>query len=208
MPGRRRATRAEGVALRPANMVVEGEPMDPTTSLPTGTVTFLFTDIEGSVSLWERYPEVMPLALARHDALLRHAIESYGGHVFKTVGDAFCAVFVTAPAALAAALAAQRTLQAESWGDTGSIRVRAALHTGAAEARGGDYFGAPLNRVARLLEAGHGGQILLSAATEELVRDQLPEAVSLLDTDRFRVHEADRLPKCLADVAREVSACL
>jgi class 3 adenylate cyclase len=189
-------------------MAVEGEPMDATTSLPTGMVTFLFTDIEGSVSLWEQHPDAMRLALVRHDACLKAAIESNQGYVFKTVGAAFCAAFATARAMISAAIAAQRALQTASWADAGPIRVRAALHTGAAEARGGDYFGAPLNRVPRLLEAGHGGQILLSAATQELVRDQLPEAVSLLDTDRFRVHEADRLPKCLADVAREVSACL
>jgi hypothetical protein len=153
-----------------------------TTSLPTGTVTFLFTDIEGSVNLWEEHPAAMRAALARHDDLLRHAIESHGGHVFKTVGDAFYAAFTTAPDAIVAALDAQRSLHAEIWNETGPVRVRMALHTGTAEVRGGDYFGPHLNRVARLLDAGHGGQVLLSLATEELARDQLLEvAADLLE---------------------------
>src|SRR5689334_7915182 len=137
---------------------------------PSGTVTFLFTDIEGSTKLWEHYPEAMRVALARHDDLLRAAIEAAGGYVFKTVGDAFCAAFWTAPDGLSAALAAQRALLAEPWGETGPIRVRMALHTGATEERDGDYFGPPVNRVARLLSAGHGGQTLLSGPTAELVR--------------------------------------
>src|SRR5688500_20243921 len=101
----------------------------------------------------------MQTALARHDEILRNAIEERGGHVFKTVGDAFCAAFATAPDALAAALAGQRQLDREEWGEIGALRVRMALHTGAAEERGGDYFGPALNRVARLLKAAHGGQV-------------------------------------------------
>src|SRR5262245_13768592 len=91
---------------------------------PTGTITFLFTDIEGSTRRWQRAPAAMAIAVARHDTLIRAAIESHGGHVFKTVGDAFCAAFPTAPAALAAALAAQRALAAEPWADTDPIRAR------------------------------------------------------------------------------------
>src|SRR5262245_66160577 len=98
--------------------------------LPTGTVTFLFTDIEGSTRRWEQHPEAMRTALARHDALLRAAIEARAGYVFKTVGDAFCAAFSTAPGALAAALDAQRAVQAEEWGAVGPLRVRMALHAG------------------------------------------------------------------------------
>src|SRR3712207_1170862 len=125
-------------------------------ALPTGTVTFLFTDIEGSTTRWERHREAMQTALARHDAILRQAIEGNGGVVFKTVGDAFYAVFATAPDALAAALEAQRALHIAVWdAQLGAVRVRMALHTGVAEERDGDYFGAPLNRVARLLNAGH-----------------------------------------------------
>ena len=147
--------------------------------LPTGTVTFLFTDIEGSTVLWEKYPDGMKNALARHDEILRAAIESHGGYIFKTVGDAFCAAFATAPDALKATLNAQRALSGEEWAETGPLKVRAALHTGAAQERGGDYFGPPVNRVARLLSAGHGGQTLLSLSAYELVRDELPEGTSL-----------------------------
>ncbi|MFA5190642.1 MAG: SUMF1/EgtB/PvdO family nonheme iron enzyme [Verrucomicrobiia bacterium] len=148
---------------------------------PSGTITFLFTDIEGSTQLWEKHPQAMPIALERHNQLLRRTMESHGGFVFKTVGDAFCVAFASAPNAMAAALAGQRALVAEPWGATGPLRVRMALHTGAAEERGGDYFGPTVNRVARVLAAGHGGQILLSNATEQLVRDHLAEGVSLGD---------------------------
>src|SRR5215216_1633825 len=130
----------------------------------TGTITFLFTDVEGSTSLWERNPEAMSEALSRHDEILRTATEAHDGHVFKTVGDAFHAIFSSAPETLEAALEAQRALLREEWEETGSLRVRMALHTGAAEERAGDYFGPSLNRVARLLSAGHGGQVLLSLA--------------------------------------------
>ena len=119
--------------------------------MPSGTVTFLFTDIEGSTARWEHQPEAMRAALARHDALLRAAILEHGGHVVKTMGDAFHAAFSRAPDAVAAAVDAQRRLQAEPWGEIGRLRVRMALHTGAAEERDGDYYGPPLNRAARLL---------------------------------------------------------
>jgi class 3 adenylate cyclase len=113
---------------------------------PIGTITFLFTDIEGSSRLWEQYAEPMRLALAKHDTLLHEAIESQGGHVFKTIGDAFCAAFPTAHGAFAAALTTQRLLNSETWEETGPLKVRMALHTGAAEQRDGDYFGPALNR--------------------------------------------------------------
>jgi predicted ATPase/class 3 adenylate cyclase len=163
--------------------------MAPTPNLPEGTVIFLFTDIGGSTQLWEQHPDAMRLALARHDALLRAAIEAHDGHVFKALGDAFYAAFSTAPQALAAALASQRALQAEPWGEVGSLRVRMALHTGVAELRDGDYFGPALNRVARLLTAAHGGQILLSQATYHLVRDGLPEDASLRDLGAHRLKD-------------------
>ena len=104
-------------------------------ALPSGTVTFLFTDIEGSTTRWEHQPEAMRLALTRHDALLRAVIVEHHGHVVKTMGDAFHAVFSRAPEAVAAALDAQRRLQDEPWGEIGPLRVRMALHTGAAEGR-------------------------------------------------------------------------
>ena len=160
---------------------------------PTGTVTFLFTDIEGSTKLWEKSPTSMHSALARHDAILREAIEGHGGFVFKTVGDAFCAAFPTAVDALEAALSCQRSLLSEKWPEEiGTLRVRMAQHTGTAHQRDADYFGAPLNRVARLLSAAHGGQVLLSSSTQELVRDQLPK-----DT-----HLRDRGERHLKDLAR------
>ena len=150
--------------------------------LPTGTVTFLFTDIEGSTKLWEQSPRGMHSALTRHDAILWEAIEGHGGFVFKTVGDAFCAVFPIAIGALQAALAAQRTLLSQEWGEEiDTLRARMALHTGAAHERDGDYFGPPVNRVARLLSAGHGGQVLLSSSAQELVRDHLPADTHLRD---------------------------
>jgi predicted ATPase/class 3 adenylate cyclase len=123
----------------------------------------------------------MQTALARHDEILRDATEQHGGYVFKTVGDAFCCAFLTAPDALEAALETQRRLISSEWEHIGPLRVRMALHTGVAEERDGDYFGPPVNRVARLLSAAHGGQMLLSLPTQELVRDQLPSEVGLRD---------------------------
>src|SRR5262249_44290569 len=141
----------------------------PDTSLPTGTVTLLFTDIEGSTKLWEQHPRAMEQALARHDAILRAAIAAHDGAIFRTAGDAIYAAFARAPAALSAALEAQRALQVERWGATGPLRVRMALHTGAPELRddtgdpwGRSYRGQPLSRSARLLEVSHGGQVVLS----------------------------------------------
>src|SRR5438034_8456340 len=151
----------------------------PVPTLPSGTVTFLFTDIEASTRLWETQREAMTEALPRHDALLRQCIESRGGHIFKTGGDAFCAAFTTAASAVESALAAQRSLRAERWPEQAPIRVRMALHTGAAEIRDGDYFGAPLNHVARLLAVGHGGQTLVSEITHDLCRDRLPAETTL-----------------------------
>ena len=159
---------------------------------PTGTVTFLFTDIEESTQLWQRHPAAMPAALARHDALLRHIIEMNYGHVFKTVGDSFYAAFRTPVAAIGAALDVQTAVLAEKWVDISQLRVRVALHTGAAEERDGDYFGGPVNLVARLLSAGHGGQILLSAAARELLRGSLPEGVTLRDLGEQRLKGFDR----------------
>ena len=159
---------------------------------PTGTVTFLFTDIEGSTKLWEQRPDAMRPALARHEDLLRGNIETSGGYVFKTVGDAFCAAFPTANAALQAALAAQLALAVEPWETETPLSVRMALHTGATEERGGDYFGPPLNRVARLMAAGYGGQVLLSEVTRGLVRDALPPNTSLLGLDQHRLKDLGR----------------
>ena len=158
---------------------MSSKPRSSPPTLPSGTVTFLFTDIEGSTRLWATQHDAMRASLARHDALLREHIEAHGGHVFKTVGDAFCAAFATATSAVEAALAAQRSLRAERWPEQAAIRARVALHTGAAEIRDGDYFGPPLNQVARLLAAGHGGQTLVSEITHDLCRDRLPAETTL-----------------------------
>ncbi len=175
-------------------------------ALPSGTVTFLFTDIEGSTTRWEQQRAAMQAALARHDAILREVIEAHGGHVFKTVGDAFYAGFATAPAALDAALAAQRALAGEDWGEVGPLRVRMALHTGTAEERDGDYFGPPLNRVARILGAGHGGQVLLSTATQELLRDDLPGGAALRDLGEHRLKDLIRPEHLFQIVAPDLPA--
>jgi LuxR family maltose regulon positive regulatory protein len=161
-------------------------------ALPEGTLTFLFTDIEGSTRLWQQHPQAMPQALARHDAILRQTITAHRGVVFKTVGDGVYAVFARAIDALAAALAAQRDLEAADWGELGSLRVRMALHTGAAELRDGDYYGGPLNRLARILALGHGGQILLSHATRDLVADELPSHTSLRVLGEYSLKDLTR----------------
>jgi class 3 adenylate cyclase len=157
--------------------------------LPSGMVTFLFTDIEGSTRLWEQFPVAMLDAHARHDLILREAITANDGMVFGTVGDAFHAVFVSPLSALAGALAAQRALLAEPWGAIGALRVRMALHTSVVEPRDGDYFGSALSRVARLLDMGHGGQTLLSRAMQEAVRDQVSADVRLRDLGEHRLRD-------------------
>src|SRR3954452_19024554 len=161
-------------------------------NLPSGTVTFPFADTEGSTPRWGPRPEAMQAALARHDALVRAAILEHGGHVVKTMGDAFHAAFSRAPDGVAAAVDAQHRLLAESWDDIGGLRVRMALHTGAAEERDGDYYGPPLNRAARLLATGHGGQVLLSDVTAALVRDDLSGGLELLDLGEHRLKDLIR----------------
>ena len=135
---------------------------------PTGTITFLFTDIEGSTRLWEQRPVEMQDALERHDQILRRSIQSHGGYIFSTAGDAFAAAFAGARDAVAAAIDAQRALGAERWSESTRVTVRMGLHTGEAQERDGDYFGPVLNRAARVMSAGHGGQILATAAVVHL----------------------------------------
>src|SRR5688500_3783141 len=156
---------------------------------PSGTVTFLFTDIEGSTQLWERFPEAMREALVRHDGILRESIGSRGGYVFKTVGDAFCAAFEGAAEALHAALEAQHGLHAEAWGETRPIRVGMALHTGGAVGRDDDYYGPTVNRVARLLSLAYGGQVLLSRTAREVVGHPLPGGADRRDLGLHRLKD-------------------
>jgi predicted ATPase/class 3 adenylate cyclase len=148
---------------------------------PSGTLTFLFTDIEGSTGLWEEDPQAMAGALKRHDALLGRIVEAHQGRVFATGGDSFSVVFPNPVEAVRAALDGQLALQEDR------LRVRMALHTGVAEERGGNYFGPALNRTARLAGAAHGGQVLVSLATEALVREALPGGVSLRDLGQHRL---------------------
>ncbi len=157
-------------------------------NLPTGTVTFLFTDIEGSTPLWEREPEKMTVALERHHTLLRAAIESNGGQVFKIIGDAFQAAFVVPAQALAAALAAQRGLAAEAWPTSAPLRVRMGVHVGQAEAHETDYATThTLNRVARIMSTAYSGQVLLSVEVAELTRGYLPAEATLRDMGQHRM---------------------
>ncbi len=144
-------------------------------NLPTGNVAFLFSDIEESAALWNKHPSAMKDVLAHNDVIVRQAIETNGGRVFKTVGACFYAAFADAIDAAAAALTVQRTLHkaSETWNEIGTPHVRIALNIGIADERGGDYFGPALNRTARLLSAGHGGQILLSYPMAEAVRNRL-----------------------------------
>lgn len=159
-------------------------------NLPSGTVTFLFTDIEGSTQLWEKHSEAMKQALAQHDLILRQAIESSGGQIIKTTGDGIHGVFEKAIDAVQATLAAQRALKAPLC-DL-QIHVRMGLHTGEAELRAGDYHGQALNRAARIMSAGHGGQVLLSSVTAELAREHLAADVRLLDLGEHRLRDLIR----------------
>ncbi len=158
-------------------------------TLPTGTVTFLFSDVEGSTQRWEQYREAMKRAVARHELLMTAAAHQHGGYVFKTLGDASCVAFPTAPDALRAAADAQRALAKEDFSAVGGLRVRLGLHSGHAEERNGDYFGPTVNRVARLMSIGHGGQVLLSRVTRDLAHSDLPTGVSLTDLGSHRLKD-------------------
>jgi predicted ATPase/class 3 adenylate cyclase len=160
--------------------------------LPTGTVTLLFTDVQGSTRLWETEPEAMAVALRRHDEILRAAIEGAGGYVFKTVGDSFCAAFRSAPAALSAVLAAQQALGEQDWPTSRPVRVRMGVHTGACEERDNDYFGPVVNRAARLEAVAHGGQVLVSGAAAELLAGSLPGGSGLRDLGQHRLKDLGR----------------
>ena len=172
----------------PTGSTLEGD----RSAVPGSLSSFLITDIEGSTRLWEEHAAAMGPALALHDRILRSAVESSRGTVIKTTGDGLLAIFEDPNAAIAAALAAQRALGAADWGETGPLRVRMAIHAGAAEARDGDYFGPALNRSARILAIGHGGQVLLSAVAAILARDGLPPSIELRDLGSHRLRDLDR----------------
>jgi predicted ATPase/class 3 adenylate cyclase len=164
--------------------------------LPSGTVTFLFTDIEGSTKLAQQYPDEMPILLTRHNEILNQAIEAHNGFVFQIVGDSISAAFHNASDALNAALDAQRLLHSESWSPT-PIKVRMGLHTGAAQleetSKESRYSGyATLALTQRIMSAGHGGQILLSQTAHDLTRDKLPAQVQLVDMGERRLKDVLR----------------
>ena len=158
-------------------------------SSPSGEITFLFTDIEGSTQRWDRFGDAMRLAVERHDEIVRREIEAHSGYVFKTVGDAFCAAFEIAADAVAAAVAAQRALASEDFTSVDGLRIRTGLHAGQVIERSGDYFGPEVNRVARLMAIGHGGQILVSGAVRERAQGRFPDGVTLVDLGMRRLKD-------------------
>lgn len=150
---------------------------------------FLFTDIEGSTSAWEKEHDRMAQAVALHDAILRHEIESRGGRVIKTTGDGVYAMFADPLEAVQAVVAFQLALADPAATAGMPIRVRCGLHAGVAVERGGDYFGTTINRTARIMGVGHGGQVLLSEAVVDLVRDGLPPELSLRELGAVRLKD-------------------
>jgi predicted ATPase/class 3 adenylate cyclase/DNA-binding CsgD family transcriptional regulator len=155
-------------------------------------VTLLFTDIEGGVELWEADRDAMAAASLRHDHIVREQIEASGGHVFKTVGEAHRVVFADPVAALVSAVAIQRAVGAELWASSLPIRVCMALHSGACAERDDDYVGPVVNRTARLLDVGHGGQVLVTAAAYALLADRLPAGIGLHDLGEQRLKDLGR----------------
>ena len=167
---------------------------------PSGTVTFLFTDIEGSTRLWEEQPNAMRTALARHDAILRAAVAAHGGTIVKTRGDGAHAAFSAAADGVLAAIDAQRALAAESWPAEVPISSRMGLHTGEAEERDGDYYGTSVNRAARIMAIANGGQILVSDAAAAVLRDE--RSIKLRDLGEHRLRDLSR-PERVHQVAAD-----
>jgi len=170
-------------------------------TLPTGTVTFLFTDIEGSTKLARKHPDTWEAARARHNAILQSATEFHSGYVFQIIGDAFCVAFHTVRDGLNAAIEAQRQLQNEDWGNT-MVKVRMGLHTGSAELHGTDYRGyLTMAKVQRVMSVAYGGQVLLSNTSAELLHNELPEEITLRDMKVHRLKalsDSERLWQMLA----------
>jgi len=152
-------------------------------------VAFLFTDVEGSTALWEHHAQSMESALARHDAILRPAIKAHDGYLFSTQGDAFAAAFNTVSEAVDSAAAAQRALDAEPWPEDCRIRVRMGIHCGGTQERDGDYFGPVLSRGARIMEAAHGGQVLLSEAAVGLLSSTGKSKWEVLDLGEYQLRD-------------------
>lgn len=168
----------------------EQKKADHAAPLPSGTVTFLLSDIEGSTQRWENQRDSMQAAVQRHERLVRHSFKQHGGYIFKALGDGLCCAFGTAPSAVRAALDAQLALAQEDFSAReGGLRVRMALHTGYSEERDADYLGPTVNRVARLMSIGHGSQVLLSRVTYDLVRDAALTGVTFTDLGQHRLKD-------------------
>jgi predicted ATPase/class 3 adenylate cyclase len=174
---------------------------------PTGTVTFLFTDIEGSTKLAQKYLDAWPMIQAQLNTLMQAAIATHQGYVFRSIGDELGVAFETAPNALEAAIAAQRALYTEDWGEKGPIRVRMGLHTGPATPRADEYEGyLTLAHTKRLMSTACGGQILLSESTEALLRDSLPKGITLRDLGKHRLKGFERGEHIFQVVAQDLPA--
>ncbi len=156
-------------------------------SQPLGTVTFMFTDVEGSTRLWESHPSNMGAALARHDEILRTTVAEQLGHVFTTAGDSFAVAFARAEDAVKAAAEVQRRLADEEWPAQTPVRVRMGLHTGEAQERDGDYFGSAVNRAARVMSLASGEQILVTGATHAIAADADLGDLGFLDLGAHRL---------------------
>ncbi len=204
---------------QPVAVVPPLPPPGPDVPAPTparaDTFAFLFTDIEASTRRWEGDQEAMASDLARHDEIMRQTVETHHGHLFAHTGDGLGAAFPTASDALAAAVAGQRALLDQTWLAESPLRVRMALHAGAAEPRQGTYFGPTLNRAARLLDMAAGGQILCSRAAADLARDRLPAGVTLLDLGEHHLADLSRPerlyqaahPELPAELGRSARTC-
>lgn len=175
--------------LHANGIVAPIEPVAKSTERKTETLTFLFTDVEGSTRLWEQHHEEMETCLSRHDGILRSIAIAHGGQIFKEVGDAFYIAFQNAPAAVLAAEAAQKALQAEDWGVVANFGVRMAVHSGTVFRRNNDFYGSTVNKVARLVATAHGGQVVLSGVSAELIREYLPKGASLKDLGEHRLRD-------------------
>ncbi len=162
--------------------------------LPSGVVTFLFTDVQGSTRAWEEAPELMAQSLAQHDEAINEAVTAHNGIPVKArgEGDSWFIVFSSALDAVAGAAAIQRNLAGIDWATSPGLVVRASLHTGSADVRLGDYYGPTVNRAARLRSIAHGGQTILSGATYQLVQDQLPEGVTAVDMGEHGLRDLTR----------------
>jgi DNA-binding NarL/FixJ family response regulator/class 3 adenylate cyclase len=163
--------------------------VDVTSETELQSVTFLFTDVEGSTALLERFRETASAVLSRQHELIARTVEEHGGQVFERIGDAAYAAFAAAPEAVAAATEIQDRLAAADWGEIGRLHVRVTLHTGEVQRLGDRFLGEPLFRAARLLDLTRGGEILVSGSTADLVRDTLPAEVRLRDMGTHRLRD-------------------